>query len=222
MMATFVAEFCMAVYVLWRHKLDAFGRLVTLTLICLGLFQLAEYFVCGGAGLTAGAWARLGYAAITALPPLGLHILYKLGNHHERRLVWFAYVTMVGFWVYFLTMPGAIRGHECTGNYVIFQLGERASIMYGYYYYGWLLAAVSLGVRWLSHLHARNALTKLRRDSIRALIVGYLTFLLPTGLANSVNPETRKGIPSIMCGFAVLFALILTFYILPRARKLKI
>lgn len=212
----------MALYVVWRHKLDAFGRLVVATLLSLGTFQLAEYFVCGGAGLGAGAWARVGYAAITALPPLGLHIMYKLGAHTERRLVVFAYVTMVGFWVYFLLMPGAIRGHECTGNYVIFQLGERASILYGYYYYGWLLAAVSLGIRWLSGLHARDALTKMRRDSVRALIVGYLTFLLPTGIANSINPESRKGIPSIMCGFAVIFALILTFYILPRARKLKI
>jgi hypothetical protein len=40
-------------------------------------------------------------------------------------------------------------------------------------------------------------------------------------VANTVKPETRQGIPSVMCGFAVLFALILAGYILPRAGKIK-
>jgi len=48
------------------------------------------------------------------------------------------------------------------------------------------------------------------------LVLGYLVFLIPTALANSVKPETRRGIPSIMCGFAVLYAIILALYILPK------
>jgi hypothetical protein len=45
--------------------------------------------------------------------------------------------------------------------------------------------------------------------------------LIPTGIANSVKPETRAGIPSIMCGFAVIFAILLVVYIAPRAGKIK-
>jgi hypothetical protein len=54
-----------------------------------------------------------------------------------------------------------------------------------------------------------------------AMVVGYLVFLVPTALANTVAPETRRGIPSIMCGFAVLFALILAVYITPRIGRLR-
>jgi membrane protein YdbS with pleckstrin-like domain len=58
-------------------------------------------------------------------------------------------------------------------------------------------------------------------EAVRGLIIGYLVFLVPTTVANTVKPSTRRGIPSIMCGFAVLFALILTLYILPRAARQK-
>lgn len=220
MLATFIAEISLAVYVVWRYKLTTLSRLIVLTLLALATFQLAEYFVCGGMGMTSAGWARVGYAAISMLPPLGLHILHVLGGRSGRRLVLFAYTTMVGFIVYFLWLPHAFRGYQCTGNYVIFQLGARASIMYGYYYYGWLLAAVSLAVRWLAAMHTGTGEVRRRRNNIRALVAGYFVFLIPTGVANSINPDTRRGIPSIMCGFAVLFAVILVVYILPRAANL--
>ena len=93
-------------------------------------------------------------------------------------------------------------------------------MMYGAYYYGWLMAAMALGIRWLGEIKlAKNKIGK--PAAIRALIAGYLVFLLPTALANTVNPETRRGIPSIMCGFAVVFAVILVTFIAPRVAKLR-
>lgn len=222
MIATFAIEIIMAIYTVVRFKMSVVTRLVVATLFFLALFQLSEYYVCGGMGMSAVHWSRTGYVAITTLPPLGLHLLHVLAGKKKRKLVVISYMTMLGFMVYFLTISNAFRGYECTGNYVIFQLGERAAIMYGYYYYGWLLAAMSLGVRWLGELlKTETDESRKKRNVIRGLIVGYLVFLVPTGVANSINPATRRGIPSIMCGFAVLFAFILTFYILPRAAQAK-
>jgi hypothetical protein len=48
------------------------------------------------------------------------------------------------------------------------------------------------------------------------MVLAYLSLLVPTTTVNLINPETVRGIPSIMCGFAVIFALILGLYILPR------
>ena len=56
----------------------------------------------------------------------------------------------------------------------------------------------------------------------KSLMFGYLVFLIPTATVNYIKPETRAGIPSIMCGFAVFFALILAFKILPLAAKKKL
>lgn len=212
----------MAVYTLWRYKLEPVTRLIVLSLAMLALFQLCEYYDCTGWGVTATDWSRLGYAAITTLPPLGLHLLHRLAGKREGKAVAVAYLSMVGFIGYFLLMPHVFQGYQCTGNYVIFQLSQHASWAYSIYYYGWLFTAIGLGMRWSNQLSQKGKKVLLRLRTVQGLVIGYLVFLVPTALANTVRPETRSGIPSIMCGFAVLFALILTFYILPRSTHARI
>jgi hypothetical protein len=219
MLATFSVEIIMAVYTIWRYKMTVVTRLVTVALAMLALFQLSEYYDCTGLGINAADWSRVGYAAITTLPPLGLHLLYKLAGKPNRRLVFAAYGTMVGFIGLFLLGRGIFRGYQCTGNYVIFQLNLHPAWAYGTYYYGWLFTAIGLGMHWANQLLGKGKVELKRLQTVRALIAGYLVFLVPTALANTLHPETRRGIPSIMCGFAVLFALILTFYILPRTAR---
>jgi hypothetical protein len=221
MLATIVTETTLILYTLWRYKLNNFGRLTLAMLLSLVTFQIAEYFVCTGFGIRAEQWSRLGFVAITMLPPLGLHMIHVLANKPKRLAVRTSYVTMAGFVGFFLTYHAAFIGYQCTGNYVIFQIGYPATFAYGLYYYGWLVTGIGLGVRWANELLKQGTVAAKRLKSVQALIVGYLVFILPTALANSVKPETRRGIPSIMCGFAVLFALILVLYILPRAGKLK-
>ena len=216
MLVTLLIEFSLAVYTVWRYKLDVTGRLVLAMLVSLATFQLAEYQVCTSYGFNAEQWSRLGYVAITLLPALGLHLLYVLMRKSERKLVLTAYFTMAAFVGYFLTYSAAFVGYKCTGNYVIFQIGVGPAVAYGLYYYAWLGTALLLGLRWTK---AKAKVGKKQRLSIQAtygLLIGYLVFLVPTAVANSVKPETRRGIPSIMCGFAVLFALLLVLYMLPR------
>jgi hypothetical protein len=222
MLATLSLEFLLLIYTLWRYKITQLTRLVILTLLALGTFQLCEYHVCTGYGLSAEDWSRLGYVAITTLPPLGLHIMHVLAGKPRRRLVTTAYLSMVGFMGYFLRYHAAFIGYQCTGNYVIFQIGARPALAYGIYYYGWLFTSMGLGLKWVDQMYKKGRLAFARLQTIRGLIVGYLIFLVPTALANSIKPSTRRGIPSIMCGFAVLFALIMTLYILPRASKLQV
>ena len=215
MIATATIEIGLLFYTLWRYKMDVLTRLVVACVFALTVFQISEYNVCTGHGIDAGSWSRLGYVAITALPPIGLHILHVISGKPGRRLVAASYLTMVGFIAYFLTSSMAFTGYQCTGNYVIFQIGIRSSIAYGLYYYGWLLTAMYLGARWANQMMRAGLSSHDGLQAIRAMIVGYLVFLVPTALAYSVSPSARRGIPSIMCGFAVLFALILTLYVMP-------
>jgi hypothetical protein len=221
MVATLTVEFFLAAYTVWRYKMTPLTRLIAGTLVALATFQLAEYFVCTGYGLHAMQWSRLGFVAITTLPPLGLHILHNIAGKPEKKLVAAAYGSMAAFIIFFMSYPTAFIGHQCTGNYVIFQIGYKMGGLYGAYYYGWLFTALFLGLRWGDQLKTggKKALRKI--EAIRGLQIGYLVFLVPTALANTVKPETRRGIPSVMCGFAVLFALILTLYVLPRMVEAK-
>lgn len=217
MIATMVVEVSLALYVIVRYHMNDALRLIVVALGALGLFQLSEYFVCGGLGADGAAWSRVGFVAITALPPIGLHLLHVLAGKPGRKLVMASYASMAAFMTYFVASSNAFVGHECTGNYVIFQIGVNPSLAYGMYYYGWLLTALLVGYRWVT----KAIMPKKVKAQVGALMAGYLVFLLPTGIANTVKPETRAGIPSIMCGFAVLFALILALYIAPRAAEIR-
>lgn len=222
MIATMIIEVSLALYTLWRYKTSIMTRLALITLICLATFQLAEYYVCTGIGSMAVPWSRVGFVAITALPPLGLHMMYVLAGKPGRRLIKFAYALMAAFMVFFLAWPGTFTGHKCTGNYVIFQFTANVTGTYSIYYFGLLAAGMGLGAKWADELKAKAAgkakKVKEQLQTVQALIIGYLVFLVPSALSMTIKPEARRGIPSVLCGFAVFYALILALYIMPRAQ----
>jgi hypothetical protein len=215
MIATMIIEVTLILYTLWRYRMTMITRLALITLLCLATFQLAEYYVCTGS--MAVSWSRVGFVAITALPPLGLHLMHVLAGKGQRRLVYGAYATMVAFMVFFLASSGTFTGHQCTVNYVIFQFTPTVTGMYSIYYFGWLLAGIGLGFKWANELKAKGT-TKLKQlQSVQGLILSYLVFLVPSAISMAVKPDVRRGIPSVLCGFAILYALILVGYILPRS-----
>lgn len=211
-------EIALVIYVLARYKMTITTRLIAAILFCLALFQLAEYNVCGQAVGT-DAWSRAGFAAISLLPALGIHLLQVISGRGWAGLKWIAYGS-AGTWVATLAFVGqAFNPHVCGGNYIIFHLtGQLGGIFYVYYYF-WLIATMLLAAYF-----ARTAV-KHNQRALYLLILGYSVFFVPTIIINRLSPGTSAGIPSIMCGFALLYALILAFAILPRlkvpARKEK-
>jgi hypothetical protein len=210
MVATMVIEVSLLIYTLWHDKLNTLSRLVIAILFFLALFQLSEYNVCGGEGINAATWSRIGFAAITMLPAFGTHLIQVISKHRWRFITWLAYATAILWEGVFLLGNKAFSGHVCAGNYVIFQLKNDVGFWYFGYYYAWLFIGIGLSL-YLAH--------KMKNHNVRKALIlqatGYLVFLLPTTIANTLKPSTVSGIPSIMCGFAVLYALILVFGILP-------
>ncbi len=213
MLFTLLFEFSAALYVIWRYKADTLTRLVVAMLLALGTFQLAEYMICGGLGVEAPAWARLGYVSITLLPVLGIHMIVTLAGKKAPLLVYGAYASMAAFAVYFALAPGVINDHECRPNYAVFTLDDVSVVLYSLYYYGWLIAAVLLTAVW-----SRGAALA---TALRCLGFGYLLFMVPTVTITLLYPQTMAGIPSIMCGFAVLLAVILVIVVLPNSHSKK-
>lgn len=222
MLATLAVESLLAIYSLWRYKLTYITKLIVVFLLALATFQLAEYHVCTGIGSNPVAWSRLGFVAISTLPPMGLHLMHMLANKPNRKLVFAGYLTMAGFIGFFLATSAAFTGYQCTGNYVIFQFSEKVMGLFSVYYYGWLLAGISLGFRWANELKAKGKSAITQLEAVRGFLVGYFIFLVPAAVVNTIKPETRQGIPSILCGFAVLLALILALYILPRMSEPRV
>lgn len=214
MIATFVIEIAFAIYAFAKHRDKLWGKTITLILVCLAIFQLAEYQVCGGYDQL--IWARVGYMAITLLPPLGItltHIIAKKPlNTLLHKLSWI----LAAYFIFaYAFSPVSELTPVCNGNYVIFKYKYALTnwMIFGPYYFGLLFAGIYASYRW------NKKSDKLTKDLSKALIVGYSVFIVPTLLINLADPSTVHGIPSIMCGFAVILAFVLTMYIRPNLAK---
>jgi hypothetical protein len=214
MIATFIIEIVLAFYTLWRYRRDTITWLAVGLLFCLSLFQLAEYMVCEGSLINGLTWSRIGFVAITMLPPLGLHLIYALGGATRKRLIYPAYLSSVAFILLFLGTTSALSGHECLGNYVIFQVSPGVGAWFSAYYYGWLLAGVAMAWHFV-----RQSKSPVVRRSLMAMTFGYAAFIIPTATVNIMDPDTIRGIPSIMCGFAVILAIAIVAKVLPGMAK---
>lgn len=211
MLTTFAVEMVMAVYILWRYGLNRVTRLVSLILLNLAVFQIAEFMVCEGAlGLGSLEWARIGYVAITLLPPLGIHLGLRLSGRSNPALLAATYGSAAVFAAIFLFVGQGMESQVCLGNYVIFSIASWAVWPYALYYYGWLLVG-----SWLAFSYAGKTKKRHVKSALNGLAVGYAAFIVPTTIVNVIDPTTIAGIPSIMCGFAVLLAFCLVFWVLP-------
>jgi hypothetical protein len=209
MFATFAIEIALLLYTLFRYKLTPLSRLIVSALFFLGSFQLAEYFVCTGSQSHAELIARIGNICITMLPPIGLHMIYVIAKKPERSMVKLAYATAALFISFFAFYPIAYNYYGCGGNYAMFNLVEPVNYLYGVYYYGWLFYGIYLSIIF------SKAASIAQRKALTYQAYGYISFILPTGIVNLINPTTIAGIPSIMCGFAVIYALAIALGIGP-------
>lgn len=216
MLATFLFEITLLIFVLVKHSLKTpVSRIVSVMLVCLAVFQLAEYNVCGRLNIDAVAWSKIGFIAITLLPPLGVHLVQVLIGTKNKTISLLAYASSAWFIYMFGFNSGAFQSHVCAGNYAIFQLAENFGGWYYIYYYFWLFVAVAMAWFGARKSKPHHAL------ALKYLIAGYAFFLIPTAIVNTVKPETQAGIPSVMCGFAVVFAIVLVFGILPAGSATK-
>lgn len=221
MLATFCIEIAFAIYIIWRYKFTPISRLIVAILICLAVFQGAEFLLCGMQGFEGGFWSRVAYLAITLLPPLGIHLTLTIANKKNQMLISAAYLSAVAFITFFLFYSPAISGHTCYANYAVLRgnAGFAPVALYAVYYYGWLVAGTYLCWKYSRELNKKSQ--KHMRNALYALAVGYIMLLLPTTAVNIVDPSTVAGIPSVMCGFAVILAFILVSKVAPEAEKKK-
>jgi hypothetical protein len=215
MLVTLIIEFSLAIYTIVRYKMTTISRLAVAILIVLGFFQLSEYTICGGLGLTHIEWAKLGYITTALLPAFGIHLIIAIADKKKPLLISIAYATSAIFVIYYLLNNGAISGHQCYANYAVFYAHGLMSQLFGIYYFCWLVVGFCLAWHWSNQLPSK-------RKALRAVILGGLIFIVPTYFFNVIDPSTTKGIPSIMCGFAVLFALVLVIRILPISCRTRV
>ena len=209
MIATFVIEVALAVFVFIRHRVTRFGRVAGLVLILLATFQFAEYRICTTSGELPLLWSRIGFVAITLLPLSGLYLVSLVS--HKPHFLKLGYLTAAGFVAYFIFVPKSITGAICGGNYIIFNTSNDLYRLYGFYYLGFLLLGIWESIEKIESFKRQTA----GKRALQWLIVGYLSFMGPMGVAYVFFPPARNAVASIMCGFALTLAFVLALKVVP-------
>lgn len=218
MIATFFIEMALVMYTLFFRKLNTSTKIGVVLIICLAIFQLAEYGVCENQG-TASLMSKLGFTAITMLPPLGLHLVVTIGKRNYKPLIIGAYLAGVA-WIMLFVFGSIMSGSVCEGNYVIFNIAEPYEGIYYLYYNFLLLLAMGLA---LSFAQKKRKAPKNIRLALHALVIGYLAFIVPSIVFTLINDYKGNDspLPSVMCGFAVTLALILALRTIPLTSERK-
>lgn len=213
MIATIIIELALAGWVIIRYATSTAKRLIVTLLFSLAAFQLAEYNVCSSAPVDL-FWSRFGYIFITILPPLGIHLLLRIRRESRPKLLALSYATAAGFTAAFAFLSTGLNHGVCAGNYVIFILAKPLTQFYDIYYFSLVLIGLWLGLR-----PATSVTSLTRRRGLLWMVMAYLAFSVPTIIINLMLPATKAAVPSIMCGFAVVFALIIGLKVAPLILK---
>lgn len=212
MIATAVIEsLCLVLLLVRKPKTELF-RLVLWTLLALALFQYVEYYSCTIA--INELFVRIGLATISFLPALGFHMvsLIAVGVRGVR----LGYGIATALAIAFLLAPGIHHGSVCTGNYIVITVHEGLSHVFGGYYFLYLMWALFEGYKYINHPSPKT-----RSRAMAWLMAGYVSFMLPMAIVYSVDPSLIVGLPSIMCGFAIVLAAILTLKVAPLAHQIN-
>ncbi len=201
---TFLIEISFAIYTAVRYRRSRFGGLSVLMLLFLAFFQIAEYELCEGARPI--SWIQIAFLSITALPPLGVH----LASLATKKTFWVpvGYAFGAAYEALIIFAPSLFLAAHCTGRFVIFDSIRIFEWTYGVYYLGLIVVAIALLVRalWTGQGNA---------EVVKWLLASYASFVVPASFLYAFFERTRAGFSSIMCGFAIIFAFILVFKILP-------
>jgi hypothetical protein len=217
MIATFAIELCLAIYIALRYPSTIFRTVILTLLFCLASFQLAEYQVCMGEVSHALAWTKLGLVGISILPALGMHVIGMVTRHSF--LIPTSYGIALLYALTFLFWPGATGPAECLGNYVILNIqpGPISMIYNTYYLFFLTLAILELTLRLAKP--GRQKSRGYSRHLITLTLIAYVSFTLPMAIVAVLSASLLRAAPSIMCGFALFMALIVTLLVVPQHAK---
>jgi hypothetical protein len=207
MLATMAIEGALAIYVLARYRHGLFAKTAALLLVLLGIFQFAEYQVCGNQN--ADFWSRFGLVAITLLPIVGLQLISLVTKKHHFLAIGCAMAAV--FALVFVFIPESVTNAFCGGNYVVFSGPTALYEFYGAYYFTFLMFAI-----WEALEAMHNNQKRILRQVLKWIIIGYLSFMIPMAIVYAIYAPARIAVASVMCGFAVVLAFILAFQIVPK------
>lgn len=188
-----------------------YKNLIVTILLLLALYQFFEFLICG-MNLKEGFVIYLAFVTISFLPPTGLLLIAKVNKINLKRFQGLIFAPAIFFSLYYFLTIKEFRVRECSVIYASYHYP--LGFLYGLFYYLPILIALSIAFR--------NLFTSkdkvLKRNNL-ILILGYLSFLIPMIVTLLIYPESVNFIESLMCKFAFVLSLTISYFALDIKRK---
>ncbi|MCM2324253.1 MAG: hypothetical protein NDJ90_13430 [Oligoflexia bacterium] len=182
--------------------------LIALTLFLLAGYQILEVFVCNAEGMHQLFLSRMAFLDVTWLPPVSLLLISRLLTRPRAWLTRFAWISIAlaaifSFWI--IVDTRFVQGTICHFMYARYRHIEPYFHLYGAFYELTQMSMIFVPAA----LIASEESLRLRRD-LSDLLIGALLFILPSIFLAAVLPSLfETALPSLMCHFAIFYALFL-------------
>jgi len=197
-LAIFITEIIILVLVIYKnHDHPQFITISSLILILLS-YQLFEYTICKTNSETI---VKVAFLIITFLPPIGYHLAAQLAKWPHKDYI-IGYLSGVGYGLFFLVVPDGLVFLNCNVCYAVYSIKIRWT--YSVYYFGIILyTMIFLVIQIIKQKKERI------RKQLLILLIGFLLFTGPMTTLIAIDTDFHYYVTSIMCKFALLYAITL-------------
>lgn len=177
-------------------------------------YQFAESLICM-MGFDGSPFVYLAFVIISYLPPLGMMLVAALNNVKSKYL-YFLFLPPLFFTIYYRIIIDEFTLKGCTVLYAsyYYPLGD----LYGAFYY----LPIIITIIWLINTIKKTTVPKTKTISA-ILLFGYIFTSIPVVIAFMLmaynNYSLLSVIESVMCKFAFVLALCLSFAAIYNSRK---
>jgi len=206
-LSIFLIEWVLGFIVLSKRPKNALRKMYTLAavlLFFLGAHQFTQFMFCVSGDFE--LWGTLGFLAYNFLPAIGLHWAHALIK--RKAGMFYVYFLPVIFSLIAIMTPNFVREAGCSSYFITAEHSWTGIIagIYDMYYFGFII--------YTAYLMFKAYMAKGKDWKIvRVGFIGILAFTVPTFILVEVFPSLHIMFPSILCEFAVLFALCLFYMI---------
>ena len=200
-------EFLLLFNLLIFIKKSRFDNIALTMIALLASYQFLEFIMCQF-NLTASFYPYIAFLTISFLPPLNLLLVFTLAGFRFKRINYLIFLPAIFFSIYYLFVIPQFSVVKCTVLYASYHypLGD----LYGaLYYFPILLSLIFLAI------FIRKEKDKKKKNVANLLFWGGIFISLPVvvgfTLMFSGNYSVISAMESIMCKFAFVYAMILSF-----------
>lgn len=176
-------------------------------ILLLMIYQALEFMMCS-LGFNSSFTTFLAFSDISFLPPLGLFLILRLFNYRGGKLK-LIFLPAVAFVIYYGFIIDRFSVTACTVFYAVYNYPQ--GDLYGLFYYSPIIITMILLARGITQTGSEK-IKHLSKVLLGAYIIISLPVIAAFILAYVGNMSLVHSIVSVMCKFALLLAVSLTYF----------